>query len=294
MPSKSGIKPFLEATRPKTLAASIVPVSMGAAAASRVAKIDWFLLVVIFVCALFIQIISNFINEIYDFKRGADNSERLGPRRQVATGAISVKSMTVASIALIIATFLIGLILVWHSGVAILIAGIASLFFAFAYTGGPYPLAYNGLGEIFVIIFFGLVAVNGTYFVFTGKLDFISLFASLPPGMLSANLLAANNIRDIETDRKANKRTLAVKIGKAKAIILYRAFIVFSFLSIVVLFVLTNNPLILLPFLSMPYSLQLFKNIAIKQGAELNLVLAGTAKHLLAFGLLAAIGFIIN
>lgn len=294
MPSKFHIKPYLEATRPKTLAASIVPVSIGTAAASTTVSIDWFIFSVIFICAMFIQIISNFINEIYDFKRGADNSERLGPRRQVASGAISAKSMTIASISLIIITFLIGLILVEHSGPAVFLIGIFSLFFAFAYTGGPYPLAYNGLGDIFVFIFFGLAAVNGTYFIFTGEVNFVSLFASIPPGLLSANLLGVNNIRDIETDIKANKITLAVRIGKAKAIVLYRLLIVISYLSIVILFAVTNNPLILLPFVLMPYALKLFKEVAVKQGVELNSVLAGTAKHLFLFGLLTVLGFILN
>ncbi len=288
------MKPWIEATRPKTLPASIIPVLIGNAAAFAENKFNPFVMLITMFCALMIQIITNYLNEVYDFKKGADTKDRLGPKRQVASGVISVKMMSIVSIILILITFLTGLYLVDYAGIEILLVGILSLFFAFAYTGGPYPLAYNGLGEIFVFVFFGLVAVCGSYYVQTQNLNLFIVLAAIPAGMLSSNILGVNNIRDIETDKLANKKTLAVKIGKSNAIKLFEFEIASAYAAIVILSILYNNYILLLPLLTIVLSIRLIKNVKTLVGLELNKALAATGKLLLIFGILQCISMIIR
>lgn len=288
------MKPWIEATRPKTLPASIIPVMIGNAAAFAENKFNPIVMLITMFCALMIQIITNYLNEVYDFKKGADTKDRLGPKRQVASGVISAKMMSIVSIILILITFLTGLYLVDYAGIEILIVGILSLFFAFAYTGGPYPLAYNGLGEIFVFVFFGLVAVCGSYYVQTQNLNLFIVLAAIPAGMLSSNILGVNNIRDIETDKLANKKTLAVKIGKSNAIKLFEFEIASAYAAIVILSILYNNYILLLPLLTIFLSIRLIKNVKTLVGLELNKALAATGKLLLIFGLLQCISMIIR
>ena len=149
-----------------------------------------------------IQLVSNFYNDIYDFYNGADTAERKGPKRLVAEGIIPVKTMIKVTTTLVIVTFLLGLVIVNHAGWEILVVGIFSLIAAWAYTGGPVPIAYNSLGEVFVVIFFGLVAVNGAFYVQTLSFTPDVFLLSIIPGLLASNILNVNNIRDIETDTK--------------------------------------------------------------------------------------------
>ncbi len=288
------LKPWIEATRPKTLPASIIPVLIGNAAAFAENKFNPIVMLITMFCALMIQIITNYLNEVYDFKKGADTKDRLGPKRQVASGVISAKMMSIVSIILILITFFTGLYLVDYAGIEILFVGILSLFFAFAYTGGPYPLAYNGLGEIFVFVFFGLVAVCGSYYVQTQNLNLFIILAAIPAGMLSSNILGVNNIRDIETDKLANKKTLAVKIGKSNAIRLFEFEIASAYAAIVILSILYNNYILLLPLLTIVLSIRLIKNVKTLVGLELNKALAATGKLLLIFGILQCISMIIR
>ncbi|HPU24280.1 MAG TPA: 1,4-dihydroxy-2-naphthoate polyprenyltransferase [Candidatus Kapabacteria bacterium] len=287
------IRAFIVATRPKTLAASIVPVLIGTAAAAKYSYIDIRIFILILICAVFIQILSNYFNELYDYKRGADTSERVGPQRMVASGIISPNEMSLVSIFLTIITFTIGLEIVEYSDIFILIVGILSLFFAFAYTGGPFPLAYKGLGEIFVFIFFGLVAVNGTFYVFTREVNLISLLSSLPPAFHSVNLLAINNIRDIETDRSVGKITLAVKIGRKNAIMLFKLFVILSYIPPIFLSYITNNFLFLLVFISIPIAVKLIVDITRKSGKELNFLIALNSILMLFFCLVFCLSFLL-
>jgi len=284
--------PWLEATRPKTIAASIIPVMIGSSAASIYKQIDLAIGAFILFCAILIQIITNYINEIYDFRRGADNADRIGPKRQVASGIISIKKMAIVTTILIIITFLIGLIIVSNSDYVVLIIGILSLLFAYLYTGGPYPLAYNGLGDIFVFIFFGLIAVCGTYYVFIGSINLIAVLASLPSGFLSANILAVNNIRDIKTDQIANKITLAVRLGRKKASKLYQILNLASYIAVVLLAFVTSSIYVMLPLLTLPIALKLNFDIAHKQGVALNQTLVNTGKLLFLFGILLTVGLL--
>ena len=190
-------------------------------------------------------------------------------------------------------TFLLGLILVYHAGIPVLIIGVLSLLFAYAYTGGPFPLAYNGLGDVFVLIFFGIVAVCGTFYIQTLDFTLYVFVASLAPGFLSMNLLGVNNIRDIETDKPAGKNTLAVILGRQNASFLYAVINILAFIVPVVLAILLNSFWMLLPLLLFPYSVQITKKVFRYKSKELNKLLAATSIILFLHGLLMTVGFVL-
>ncbi len=204
---------WLSATRPKTLWAAVGPVLMGIAIAVSDGAAHWPSALVALLTAILIQIGTNFANDYYDFVKGADTSERKGPVRATQAGLVSPTAMKVAFILVFALAFLMGLYLVYRAGWPILAIGIFSILFGILYTGGPYPLGYNGLADIFVLIFFGPIAVGGTYYVQALSIYEIPLIAGLAPGLISTALLTVNNLRDIETDRLAGKRTLAVRFG---------------------------------------------------------------------------------
>ncbi len=206
-----------QAARPKTLPAAVAPVWVGAALA-------WhdgcFAAVPAALClgfALLVQIGTNFANDYYDFLRGADTAARVGPRRAVAAGLVAPGTMRRAMILTMAAAFVTGLGLVAWGGPWLLAVGLASIACGVAYTGGPWPLAYVGLGDVFVFLFFGLVAVGGTYFVQAGAVTRDALLAGVPVGALAANILVVNNYRDAGTDAAAGKRTLVVRFGRGAA-----------------------------------------------------------------------------
>lgn len=289
------LKIWIDALRPKTLPAGIVPVFIGTA----MAYYDGFFNPVVFaltlVCSILIQIITNFVNEIYDFKKGADTHERIGPRRAVASGLIKPGTMKAVTGVLVAVTFLIGLYLVFTGGgVFIFGIGVISLFFAYAYTGGPYPLAYKGLSDIFVLVFFGIIAVSGTYYLQAQRLIPEVLIASLAPGFLSMNILGVNNIRDIVTDKKAGKITLAVRIGERPAKIMYVVINILAFIVPVILYFSLENRYFLMPLLVFPISLIICLNLFKSTGAKLNKILAQTGLLLILYGIANAISFIIK
>ena len=206
-----------EAARPRTLPAAVAPVCVGTALAARG---DSFAFPAAAAClgfALLVQIGTNFANDYYDFRKGADTAERVGPRRAVASGLIAPGVMRTAMIAVFAAAFVVGLTLLAYGGWPLLVIGVASILCGVAYTGGPYPLAYHGLGDVFVLVFFGFVAVGATAFVQTGALATPALIAGAGVGALAANILVVNNYRDVETDAKAGKNTLVVKWGRGYA-----------------------------------------------------------------------------
>lgn len=206
-------KIWIQAARPKTLIASLSPVLIGTVVASRSA---FHPLTFIFtlLTALCIQISTNFVNDYCDFLKGADTIERKGPVRVVQAGLISVDAMKKATLLMFAFGILCGLYLIWQGGVIIACLLGMSLLLGFAYTAGPFPLAYLGLGELFVFTFFGFIATGGTYFLQTGTLSSSALLAGIAPGALSSAILAMNNVRDIQEDKAANKKTLAVRFGK--------------------------------------------------------------------------------
>ncbi len=284
---------WLNATRPKTLPAGLAPVMIGGALAYHDNSFNLQLFLLISVLSVLIQILTNFINEIYDYKKGADNQDRLGPQRAVASGLIFVKQMSVVSIILATIIFASGMILVYHSGWIILVIGILSLLFAYSYTGGPYPLAYHGLAEPFVFVFFGVIAVNASYFVLTGRITEISIIASIMPGLLSTNLLLVNNLRDVDTDKPIGKYTLAVKIGKENSRHLYLILNFIVFFIPILLAIKLFTLWMLLPMLAVPLLAIMSIRIYFVEGKALNRVLAMNGLTILLNGILTSISFII-
>ncbi|MDC1068037.1 1,4-dihydroxy-2-naphthoate polyprenyltransferase [Candidatus Kapabacteria bacterium] len=285
-------KDWIEAIRPKTLPAGIVPVCIGSAYSNYQGNFNWTSFGVILFCSVMIQIITNFFNEIFDFKKGADTEERVGPARGVSTGAISLKSMWLITILSLIVTFVAGLYLVTIAGLPILIIGLSSLILSWLYTGGPFPLAYKGLGDIFVLIFFGFVATAGTYYTFHQDINEIILLLSLIPGLTSMNILAVNNIRDIDTDIKVNKKTLPVRIGRTPARLLFSVISIATYFVIFTIYSKTNIDFVLWNFATLP--LYLIINIMVFKitGAKLNKVLALTGLQLMLFGLITSFSFL--
>lgn len=220
---------YLLAARPKTLTAAVIPVLVGVfvslweQAAQREAlqtgmtEIRWWLAAIALLSALAIQVGTNFFNDAIDFERGADTSARLGPARVTAMGMLSASQVRQAALATFAVALCSGAVLVWAGGMPILIIGLASLLFGYCYTGGPFPLAYHGLGDLFVLVFFGIIAVAGTVFLLIGTFPASALLAGLQIGLLAVALIAINNLRDIDGDRAAGKRTLAVRLGRRGA-----------------------------------------------------------------------------
>lgn len=211
---RAGPRVWIEATRPRTLPAAVAPVLVGTALAWRAGEAKAGAAAACLGFALLIQIGTNFANDYYDFVKGADTAERVGPRRAVASGLIPPATMRAAMIAVFAAAFAVGLTLLAYGGWPLLVVGVASIACGVAYTGGPYPLAYHGLGDLFVFVFFGLVATGATAFVQTGELGAVAWIAGSGVGALATNILVANNYRDVETDAKAGKNTLLVRWGR--------------------------------------------------------------------------------
>jgi len=206
---------WISASRPKTLGAAVAPVAVGTVLAWKLSgQCSPLLLVCTLGSTVCLQIATNFFNDALDFIKGADTDRRVGPRRITAAGASSARATLIAAGLTLAAAALLGLPLIAARGWPILMIGLPSLYFCYGYTGGPHPLAYRGLGELFVILFFGFVAVLGTAFVQSGEWYWDALVAGLQVGALSTVLIAINNLRDFNEDRTTGKRTLAVRFGK--------------------------------------------------------------------------------
>lgn len=283
------LKDWLQAARPKTLPAAIVPIFVGSAEAYRLGYFDWWPVFVCLVFALLVQIGTNMANDYYDFVKGADTKERVGPERLVSSGRIQPKQMLVGCIVVFSAAFLFGLTLVSYRGWELLVVGVVSIAFGYGYTGGPFPLAYRGLGDLFVILFFGLVATMGTYYVITGDLSASIAWLGLALGLLANNILVVNNYRDRETDERAQKRTLIVRWGASFGLAQYRIQLIVAYLSLTVYVASTGVLLHGLPLLILPLGLKLASALETTQGSALNSVLAKTAAFLLLFGALCSL-----
>jgi 1,4-dihydroxy-2-naphthoate octaprenyltransferase len=284
---------WLLASRPKTLSAAAVPVLVGTACASVRGEVKWGPALAALLGALLLQIGANFANDVFDYEKGADTAERLGPTRAVQAGLISARGMRQGMIVVFALALALGIYLTVIAGPVILLIGLASIASAIAYTGGPYPLGYHGLGDVFVFLFFGLVAVCGTAFVEIGHVPALSLACALPVGSLATAILVVNNLRDRITDQGAGKRTLAVRFGRGFALVQYRSLIAVSYLTPLAL-VLTGSaaPEVLLPILSLPLAIKTERAVTASEGRALNPLLAATAKLLLIFGLLFALGLV--
>jgi len=210
------LKPWILAARPKTLGAAIAPVLVGSVLGYRLSGqfCLWLMLDTLAAC-MCLQIATNLFNDALDALKGSDTQERLGPVRITASGMMAPRTVVRMAVAVLLVATLLSAPLIWYRGWPIIAIGIPSLYFCFGYTGGPIPLAYRGLGELFVVLFFGLIAVTGSAYVQGGGWYFEAFVAGLQVGALSTGLIAINNLRDIEEDTKTGKKTLAVRFGKS-------------------------------------------------------------------------------
>lgn len=284
------------AARPQTLAAAFVPVFVGATLAFHDGVLDLFPSLVALICAFLIQIGTNFANDYFDFKKGADTDDRIGFERATAKGLISADQMKSATIITMGIAFLMGLYLVWHAGWVILAIGIASLICGILYTGGPFPLGYNGLGDLFVFLFFGIIAVMGTYYINALEWSSGSFWASLAVGALATNILVVNNLRDVEQDGPAGKNTLGVLFGENILRWEYLLMLLIAFAIPPHFFVQLNyDPTIFLPYLSIPAALFLLQKVWFEEDKSLlNKTLEYTSIFMILFGLLLGTGIILE
>jgi len=291
MEKDTKLNSWIIAGRPKTLLAALVPVMVGSAVAFNENKLVIIYSIVALMCSILIQVGTNYANDLYDFINGADNEKRKGPRRVLASGLISVKEMRLGIIFTFGLAFLLGLYLVYEGGIVILVIGVLSILAGLAYTAGPFPLAYNGLGDIFVFMFFGIVGTVGTYYLHTRELNLVSFVASVPVGALITNILVVNNYRDIEEDKAAGKYTLAVKFGKTFSRYQFISLTIISFLVPAVLYIFFNySILIFLPYLTFPAAYKIIVMLYKLNGMELNKTLELTARLSALFGILFSIG----
>jgi 1,4-dihydroxy-2-naphthoate octaprenyltransferase len=276
------------------LPAAIAPVIVGSALAFRDDVFDAVAAALCLGFALLIQIGTNFANDYYDFVHGADTAARVGPRRAVAAGLVSPRTMKHAMIAVFAAAFVLGLTLIAWGGPWLIAVGVASILSGLAYTGGPWPLAYHGWGDVFVFLFFGLIAVTVTYFVQAGEITSDALLAAVPIGLLAANILVVNNYRDVETDERAGKRTLVVQFGRRAARVQFGLSLLIAF-AIPVLFALQEGSgWLLLPLAAIPMAVLHVRRLAqSKTPSELIALLGATGKLLALYALLFAIGLVL-
>lgn len=280
------------AARPKTLPAAVGPVLVGVGVAISLGQFAPLPALAALAGALLLQIAVNLANDYFDFVKGVDTAERLGPPRAAASGALSTGELRTGIAVVLGLSMLVGLYLISVGGLPILIIGVASILSALAYSGGPFPLASNGLGDVFVFIFFGIIAVVGTYYVQSLTLNPLAFIAAVPVGALITAIIVVNNYRDMETDRKSGKRTLAVILGKRGTQLEYMMLIAIAYLTPVVLMLMgyLSGFLILLPLFTIPMGLGLIQDMRSLTGPALNKVLAETARLSLIYSALFAFG----
>jgi 1,4-dihydroxy-2-naphthoate octaprenyltransferase len=283
---------WIMAMRPQTLPVSVGPVLVGTAVAFIEGRFRIGPALAAAAGALLLQIGSNLANDVFDFEKGADTEHRIGPPRAAQLGLLSPAALKRGMFFVFGLAMLIGVYLSVVAGPVIIALGLISIGAAIAYTGGPWPLGYHGLGDVAVFLFFGFAAVVGTTFVQVGAVPSLAWIAALPVGGLATAILVVNNLRDVETDRVAGKRTLAVRLGRSGArrewaVLVGGAYV----LTLAPALLLGVGPWILLPWLSAPRAYSLWRVVrSSESGPELNMALAGTAKLSAIFSLLFAIG----
>jgi 1,4-dihydroxy-2-naphthoate polyprenyltransferase len=288
---------WLMAARPRTLPAAIAPVLVGTAAAvewaGRLPRVGAFFAAL--VGSVFIQVGTNLANDYSDAKRGADAADRLGPVRVTSAGLVTPRRVLTATWVAFAIAVACGIYLAVVAGVVILAVGALSIAAGVLYTGGPRPYGYAGLGEVFVFLFFGLVAVNGSYYVQVEQLDVLPLGLSIAVGFLATAILVVNNVRDAETDRRAGKMTLAVRMGRANAVNLYRMLVLGAYVVLPIALVSGEGSLLpLIGLLSLPLAARPMRVMSNRSdGPSLNAALAATGALLGAFSLLVSLGLLL-
>jgi len=294
-PAPKGLGVWVLAARPRTLPVAVAPVLVGTAVAYAGGTARALPALAALLGALLLQVGANFANDLFDSEKGADGDDRIGPPRALQLGLVDPKQMRVAMACTFGAAALVGGYLAFVGGWPVVAIGVASIAAALAYTGGPFAFGYKGLGDIAVFLFFGPVAVAGTHYVQSLSASWLALLASLPVGALATAILVVNNLRDIDTDARVGKRTLAVRIGRRATRIEYAFLLVFAFALLPDFWLLgAASPWILLPLATLPRAVQLARRIAAStDGPPLNQALADTAQLTLAFSLLFAVGWVV-
>ncbi len=280
------------AVRPRTLPAAVGPVLVGIGVGVAQGAFDPLIAIACLAVALLLQVAANLSNDLFDHRSGADAADRLGPPRAAASGLLSERELAVGTALCLVGAAVVGLLLVATGGPVLLVLGALCMVLAVAYTGGPFPYGYRGLGEVAVFLTFGVLAVAGTAYLQTGTWSGLGLGASVLPGCLVTAILVVNNLRDIGPDTRANKVTLAVRFGARFARIEYLALLVAAMLvPLALLIVGAANVLVLLPIASIPLMLPLVREVSADgDPRRLNPVLAGTARVSLVACILFAIG----
>lgn len=284
---------WIQAARPRTLPAAAAPVLIALALAWRDGVFHPAAALVCLLISLFMQIGANFANDLFDHERGTDTPDRLGPVRATAAGLVTPAQMRVATAAVFGIAVLLGLYIVYLRGWPVIVLGVAIVLAALAYTGGPFPYGYHAMGDVFVFLAFGLAAVCGTYYAQAGSLSLPAFLVSIPPGLLIINILVVNNTRDIETDRAANKRTLAVVLGRPAMHLEYLICLLVAFLLPLGLMAAgLVSPAVLVTLLALPRAWSIYREYLAGEGRALNKTLAATAQVALFHSVLLAIGLL--
>ena len=287
------IHAWLLAARPKTLTGAFTPVMIGTALTLMDGTFQWLPALICFIFAGLMQISANFINDLFDFLKGTDREDRLGPERACAQGWISAKAMKIGIVVTLILACLIGSTLLFYGGLELILIGLLCVVFAFLYTTGPYPLSYNGWGDVLVIVFFGFVPVGCTYYVQASSWTTNVIIASLICGLLIDTLLVVNNYRDREADAKSGKRTLIVKFGEPFGRYLYLSLGILSALLCFGFICSGNYLAAFLPqFYLIPHILTWRRMVHIGQDQKLNSILGETSRNMLLMGILLSLGLI--
>ncbi len=288
------IRIWLLAARPKTLPAAAAPVVVGSALAYSEGLFKPGLAFAALLAALLLQVGANLANDVFDFYRGADAAGRLGPTRVTQSGLLTPRQVLVGMWVTFGAAALLGLYLAAASSWFLLVLGLSAILAAIAYSGGPLPYGYYGLGDLSVFLFFGVAAVVGTYYVQALRVSALSIWASLPMGFLITAILVVNNLRDIDTDREAGKKTLAVRLGVPGTRIEYALCIIGAFSVPMVIATLgLSSYLLLISWLALPLALHWTRQVFTRQGRPLNLALAGTGQLTLFYAILFSLGLIL-
>ena len=292
---RNSLYAWILSARPKTLTGAITPVMIGSALAYMDGHFQWLPALICCLFASLMQIAANFINDLFDYLKGTDREDRLGPERACAQGWISPKAMRIGIIITVLFACLIGSSLLFYAGWELIIVGLLCVLFAFLYTTGPYPLSYNGWGDILVIVFFGFVPVGGTYYVQALTWTTDTTIASLICGLLIDTLLVVNNYRDREADARSGKRTVIVRFGEKFGSYLYLMLGMTA--SLLCFWFLFEGHLYaaLLPLLYLiPHFLTWKRMVRIHSGKKLNSILGETSRNMLLMGILLSIGFFLN
>ncbi len=286
---------WLLASRPKTLPAAVSPVIIGSAVAFTEQSFRFGPALAAFLGALLLQIGANLANDVFDFEKGADQDGRLGPMRVTQAGLLSPTAVKTGMWLAFGLAAICGIYMTLVSGWFILLIGLMAILAAIAYTGGPFPYGYKGLGEIFVFIFFGFAAVCGTYYAQTKTISQLAVLSSIPVGLLIVGILVVNNVRDYESDKAANKRTLAVRFGLEWARQEFVSIVILAFVIVVLLSISDiATPWLLLTWLSLPLVFSTSSSVLNQRGKILNKTLAGTGQLTLVFSLLYAVGLMLS